>query len=440
MKWLLAPILPAWLAACVPSTHELREPVDATLSQRAGLDRKADVDALLAKPLDEQAAVKIALANNARLATALDDLGIAGGELATALGLGPLVVDGQLRWGAHGHEYEVDAVQNVLTLVTAPRRRAAASADLAAARATAAATALALAARTEIAFHDVIAAHQLVEMRRTAFDAADAAATVRERMHAAGNTTELALARDRAAREQARIELARAEATAELRREAIDDLLGLSGARTNWTATGMLPEAPQDPPQLDELETAAVTASLDLTAGRAHVEAADNRAGAMTVAAILPELGVGVSAIDRDGDVEVGPAIRLGLPLFDQRAGERARARAEAARRDHELAAAGVELRARARAVRVAALAAHAEARHIHDVLLPLRQQIVDETLLHYNAMDADPFELILARQNLADSGANYLEALRRYADAMTEVTALRRGVMIRRSLDDGQP
>jgi hypothetical protein len=180
-----------------------------------------------------------------------------------------------------------------------------------------------------------------------------------------------------------------------------------------------------------------VSASLDLAAGRAHVDAAGNRASATTVAAILPELGIGISAIDRDGSVELGPAIRIGLPLFDQRSGERARAHAEADRRDHELAAAGVELRARARAVRVAALAAHAEARHIHDVLLPLRQQIVDETLLHYNAMDADPFELILARQNVADSGANYLEALRRYADAMTEVTALRRGVMLRRSLDE---
>jgi outer membrane protein TolC len=440
MKWLLAFDLAAGLAACVPSTHELREPVDATLVQRAGLDRKADVDALLAKPLDEHAAVAIALANNARLAAALDDLGIAGGELATALGLGPLVVDGQLRWGAHGHEYEVDAVQNVLVLVTAPRRRAAAAADLAAARATAAATALVLAARTEVAFHDVIAAQQLVELRRTAFDAADAAATVRERMHAAGNTTELALARDRAAREQARIELARAETSAELRREAIDDLLGLSGARTHWTATGVLADPPPAAPLVDDLEAAAVTASLELAAGRAHVEAAGNLAAATTVAAILPELGIGVSAIDRDGDIEVGPAIRLGLPLFDQRAGDRARAGAEAARRDHELAATGVELRARARAVRVAALAAHAEARHVHDVLLPLRQQIVDETLLHYNAMDADPFELILARQSLADAGAMYLEALRRYADAMTEVTALRRGVMLRRSFDDGQP
>ena len=436
MKWLLA----LALSACVPSQHELADPVDALIRTRSGVERgKVDVDALLAKPLDAGAAVTIALANNARLAAALDDLGVAGGELAQALGLGPLVIDGQLRYGSHGHEYEVDAVQSVLTLVTAPRRRAAARADLAAARATAAATALELAARVEIAFHDYIAAQQLVELRRTAFDAADVAATVRERMHDAGNTTELALARDRAAREQARVDLSRSEAALEHRREPLDALLGLSGERTKWTTTGMLGDPPVTAPEVDDLEAASVAASLDLARAHDRRDATSNRAGAETVAAVLPELGVGVSAIDRDGAIEVGPAIRLGLPLFDQRAGERAKAEAAAARSEHELSATAVELRARARSVRVAALAAHAEARHLHEVVLPLRQQIVDETLLHYNAMDADPFELIVARRDLVDAGAQYLEALRHYADAMTEVTALRRGVMIRRS-DDGQP
>jgi hypothetical protein len=152
------------------------------------------------------------------------------------------------------------------------------------------------------------------------------------------------------------------------------------------------------------------------------------------VRAVLPELGVGASVIDRDGTIEVGPALRLGIPLFDQRAGDRARAQAEAARADHELVATAIELRAHARAVRVAALATYAEARHIHEVVLPLRQQIVDETLLHYNAMDADPFQLIIARRELADAGHQYLDALRRFADAMTEVAALRRGVLLRRS------
>jgi hypothetical protein len=61
--------------------------------------------------------------------------------------------------------------------------------------------------------------------------------------------------------------------------------------------------------------------------------------------------------------------------------------------------------------------------------VLPLRQQIVDETLLHYNAMDADPFQLIVARRDLADAGHQYLDALRRFRAAMAEVDALRAGV-----------
>ena len=250
-------------------------------------------------------------------------------------------------------------------------------------------------------------------------------------MHDAGNTTDLAQARDRDAREQARLDLARAEAAVEQQRERIDALLGLSGDRTKWSTGDRHADLPAAPPALDDLEVASVAASLDLAAGRARADAASNRLGVETLRAFVPELGVGASAIERDGGTEVGPAIRIGLPLFDQRQGPRAKARAELSRSQHELDATAIELRARARAARIAALAAYDEARHVHDVILPLRQQIVDETLLHYNAMDADPFQLIVARRELADAGHQYLDALRRYGDAMAEVTALRRGVSL---------
>jgi len=414
------------LASCVPSQQELRAPVIERVHAP-----KIDVSAALTRPIDSETAVAIALANSPRLAAALDELGVAGGDLASALGLGPTNVDVALRFGDKGHEYELDAVQNVLGLVAMPRRRAAAQAELAAVQAQAAATALRLAARVRIAFADLLAAQAEVELRHTAFDAADAAATVRERMHAAGNTTDLAQARDRDAREQTRIDLSRAEAELERRRERINALLGLTGAQTMWLASGTLHELPAQPPALDDLETAAVAASLDLTAGRARSEAAANRAGAAWLAAILPELGVGVSAMDRDGDLEIGPAIRIGIPLLDQRSGARARAKAELARSQHELMASAVELRAEARAARITALAAYEEARHLHDIVLPLRQQIVDETLLHYNAMDADPFQLIVARRELADAGHQYLDALRRYWNASAEVDALRAGVAL---------
>jgi outer membrane protein TolC len=419
---------------CVPSYSELRAPVDRDLARRMGgpVELDAAIAPLLAKPIDRDAAVRIALANSARLRAELSELGVAGGELASALRLGPVNVDVSTRFGKAGaYEFEVEVIQNILGLLTAPRARTAARADLAAARAHFAAAALQLAARVDIAFTDLLAAQQEVELRQTAFDAADAAALVRERMHAAGNTSDLALARDRDAREQARVDLARAEADVEIVREQLNALLGLSGDQTMWKAAGTLAELPASAPALDDLERAAVAANLELVAGRARVEGAANQLGAERVRAFLPDFGLGVSVVEHGAGVEVGPAARLGIPLFDQRAGERARAGAALVRAGHELTATAVELRAGARAARIAALAAHQEARHIREIVLPLRQQIVDQTLLHYNAMNADPFELIIARRQLAEAGHQYLDALRRYWNAMAAVTALRRGVHV---------
>jgi outer membrane protein TolC len=425
----------------MPSAHDVRAPVDADLDRRMGehvtLGAGA-IDKLLDEGLDEQRAVRIALANSPRMRAALAELGIARGELGAALGLGPLDVDASLRFGkfdsATGlrpYEFEVSLIQSLQGLVTAPRLRAAGRADIDAARASVTATALRLAGKVERAFHDLIAAQQEVELRRTAFDAADAAAMIRERMRAAGNTTDLAQARDRDAREQARLDLGRAEADVEAGREQLNALLGLSGAQTSWRATGTLRELPDAAPALDDLETASVQASVELAGGAAKVESAQNRAGAESVNAWLPDFGVGAAIVNHGAGVEAGPAIRIGIPLFDHRGGQRARARAELTKAEEELTAVAVELRANARAARIRALAAYAEAKHIRDIVLPLRQQIVDQTLLHYNAMDANPFELIVARRELADAGHQYLDALRRYWNAESEVRALRRGVQL---------
>ena len=420
------------LGGCTPSLTEVRRPVDGEVARRLGAPaRKADVRALLARPLDRDAAVAIAIANSARLAAAFDDLGIAGGGIGAALGLGPLEVDGALRFGSHT-EKEVDIVQNVLGLITAGKRRAAARAELEAAQAMAAAATLKLVGNVEIAFADVLAAQQELELRRTAFSAADAAALVRERMHAAGNASDLARAQERDAREQARVDVGRAEAEVEAKRERLNALLGLSGADTAWSAKGELAELPAAPPQLDKLETTAVAASLELAAGRASVSGATNRASDERWRTVLPELGVGVSVhSDADRGTSVGPMIRLGIPLLDWRGGERMTANAQLSRAQHELTASAVELRARARAARITALAAYQEARHLWTVVLPLRQQILDETVKHYNAMDASPFELVHARRELTEGRADHLDALRRYWRAIAEVTALERGVSL---------
>ena len=426
------------LAACVPSRTELWRPVDAQVQRRLGVAPTWTVDgqapdaavaALLARPLDLDAALRIALATNRHLQASYAELGIAAGELGTASLPRPLDVGVEYKVGlgeAHD-ELEIHAVQDILGLIP---RRAAATDLLAAARARAVAATVRLAGAVEVAFWDVVAAQDLLAQRRTAFEAADAAAELAERMHAAGNTTALALARERANREDARVAVGRAEVDVEARREAMNQALGLTGDATAWTIAAHLPE-PAAVPALDTLEADAVAASLELEALRAEGEAARYDVGAARFMSWFPDLGVGAAASREDGDWSVGPAVRIGLPLFDQGRGARTRAWASLRRAEHALAAAAVDLRAAARAARQRVLGAHAEAVHLRDVVVPLRREIVAETLRQYNAMNASTFELLAARRELAETEGRAIDAQRRLAAALAEATAIRRGVRL---------
>jgi len=431
------------LVACVPSRSAVFGPVDREVERRVGVRATwhdnadprvpAAIAALLEKPLDREAAVRIALATNRRLQAQFDGLGIAAAEVASATVLRPLEVDIETKYsGGSLDEVEIDVTQDILDLIQLPQRRGIARADLAGARARAVAATVTLVAKVELAYLDVVAAQQELDLRQTAFDAASASAEIAERQHAAGNISDVALFRERDQREQARIDLGRAQVDVETRRSALDEQLGLSGETTKWTVGQRLAELPDAMPTLDTLEHDAVAASLDLEALRADAEAAAGRVGVARVRAWLPELGVGVAADRKDGEWDAGPALSIGIPLFNQQQGPRTKANAELKRSRNEAIATAVELRARARAARQRVLGTHAEARHLRDVVLPQRQRIVDETLKQYNAMNASTFELLVARRDLVDAGRQYIDALRRFWRASSEVRALARGAMPR--------
>ena len=434
---------------CVPSRTAVFGPVDREIERRIGVGASwhdsadpripAAVTSLLQKPLDRDSAVRIALATNRRLQAQYDQLGIAASEVAAATVLAPLELDLETKVSRSGdvHEIELDATQDILDLIQLPQRRGVARADLDAARARAVAATVQLVARVEAAYLDLIAALQELELRQTAFDAASASAEIAERQFAAGNISEAALLRERDQREQARIELGRAQVEAEARREPLNDVLGLSGANTKWTIETRLAELPNEMPALDSLERDAVANSLDIAALRAEAEAAAGRLGIARVRAFVPELGVGVAADHANGEWDVGPALSIGIPLFNQQQGPRARANAELRRARNEATATAVELRARAREVRQRVLGTYAEARHLRDVVLPQRQRLVEETLKQYNAMNASTFELLSVRRDLVDAGRQYIDALRQFWRASADARALARGALPRSGSDE---
>ncbi len=445
MKGVLLSLVLAF-GGCVPSRTTVFRPVDREIERRLGMgaiwgDERvpAAIDQLLQAPLDRDAAVRIALAKNRRLQAQYDQLGIAASDIASATVLAPLQVDLQYKVAldGDGSEIEIEAVQDILDLLQMPQRRGAARADLEAARSRAVAATVELVANVERAYVDMVAAQQQLELRQSAFDAASASADITERMHAAGNTPDLALARERDRREQTRIDVARSQLDVEEAREAMNEALGLSGKDTLWSVATRLPEIPQAVPALDTIERDAVAASLDLAAIRSETEAAAGRLGIARLRSVLPELGVGVAASRKDGEWEAGPALSFGLPIFNQQQGPRARANAQLRRSRNEASATATELRAQARATRQRVLAAHAEVRHLRDVVMPLRQRIVDETLKQYNAMNASTFELLSAQRDLVEGGRQYIDALRRFWRASADARALVRGAMPRGGSND---
>jgi cobalt-zinc-cadmium efflux system outer membrane protein len=435
-------LLFAVIGACVPSQRSVFEPVDHEVERRVGVGvawdarTSAAITALLEKPIDRDAAVRIALATNRRLQAEYDKLGIAAAEIADATVLHPLEVEVKAKLeNGDIHELEIDAIQDIMGLLQMPQRRSAAHADLEAARARAVRAAVELVANVELAYLDVVAAQQQLELWQTALDAAAASAEIAERQHAAGNISQLALARERDQRAQATVDVTRAEVEVRVARAAFENVLGLGGD-VKWTIAGRLADLPAAAPVLDTLETDALATSLEISALRAEKSAAEDRRGIARVRSVLPALGVGVAADRQDDEWAVGPAIAIGIPLFDQQQGPRARANAEIKRARNEEAATAIAVRAHARAVRERVAGAYAEAKQLHDVVVPQRQLIVNETLKQYNAMNASTFELLSARRELVDAGRQLIDATRRFWRASADARALARGVMLG-SLDD---
>jgi len=440
----LAPALVALLlSACVASRADLFRPVDREVDRRLGLDvtwrdatrngpLSASMAHLLTRPLSLDTAVRLALARNRGLQADFESLGIAGAALADATVLPPTEVDFDYKLGLSGEggEVELTVVQDVLALIQLGQRRGSASADLAAARARAVAATLALAADTTRAWDELVAAQQLADLEDDARQATAALAELGQRMWAAGNLSALDLNRLQSQAESVALSAARAATDAQVAKAALGALLALPPEQT-WSAARQLPDPPAEPPDLTTLAHDAHTRSLELVALDAEAEAAADRLGYAEVRAWLPELGLGAAFSRRDGEGwEAGPAVRLGLPIFDQQQGPRARAAAEVRRARSRAAATASAIDAAVDALRARATAAWAEARLYRDVVLPLQHDIVDGLVRHYNAMDASTVELVQGRRDLVDAGRQAVQATRRYWTTMAEVDALARGVL----------
>ncbi len=244
-------------------------------------------------------------------------------------------------------------------------------------------------------------------------------------LRAAGNISELELANHEILASEPKLDSAQAKADVLDARENLTMLMGLSGAQADsWTISADLPELPgKNSTETLALETLALQQRQDLLAARHATLAAASAAGLAESAGMLSGTTIGADYV-RDADVKstLGPSISVPIPIFDQ--GQAAASRAQSLYRqqqDHYLGLA-IQIRAQVRQASNQLAAARDKAQYYHDSVIPLRHRIVDQTQLHYNGMFASIFELLQARQDEIDANAHYIEALRDYWIAQTQL------------------
>jgi outer membrane protein, heavy metal efflux system len=383
---------------------------------------------LLQDGLTADRAVEIALAHNRDLLAALEELGIARADLIAASTVRNPILDGEVRFpGSPRTPFEIALTQTLIDLFQLRSRRALGRAEFEAVRLRVAGAVIALSAEVRADYYTLQAAQQALAQQRTISEAAEASAELARRQHDAGNISDLDLENEQALYERAKLDLARAELD-ELR--ARERLLAGFGALETLPLTLPSQAAPagEDERSPEEVE-AALARRIDVSLAQAEVEAA-RRALPLARAEVFDELAAGVHRErEPDGKSTTGPAAIIPIPIFDRGLAGRTRAVAVLRRAEQRLHALTVTARSEARTARERLLEARARAEYLRDVIVPRRQRILHLTQLEYNAMLRGAFDLIRARQGLADALREQVLAIRDYWLARTELETAMSGV-----------
>ena len=365
---------------------------------------RAATHELLAKPLNADDAVKVALLNNRGLQATYADLGIAEADVVQAGRLrNPGFSFTRLR-RADEIEIERSFLFDVLGLITMPLRTDLERRRFALTQNRIAAEVLQLAADTRRAWYAAVAAQESAAYAEQVKQAAEASAELARRMAAAGNFSKLDHAREQTFYAEATAQLARARQNAVSQRERLTRLMGLWGDDLRFQIPARLPALPKAARDIAALETQAIKNRLDV---QGAMQEAENLAASMGLTRATGFINVFEVGYQRNSAShlprQTGYEIELRLPIFDWGGAKVARAEHTYMQAVNRAADTAVRARSEVREAYAAYRTAYDLAKHYRDEIVPLRKHISEEVLLRYNGMLMSVFELLAdARQQVA--------------------------------------
>ena len=375
------------------------------------------IQKLLAQPLTADGAAQIALLKNAGFQARLQGLGLAQADLVRAGLLENPIFFAGVRFPAGGGQTntEFSITQNFLSVLTLLLEKRVAKGRLEQAQFDVSEAVLDLAAEVKEATYALQSAEEMLEYLRTVTKAQEAAASLAERQLEAGTINALDLSRQQAAYHDAQVTLIREESEVAQARERLGLLMGLP-TQEKWEVAHRLPDLPSSDPSPGGLEELALSQRWDLMAARKEPEILA-REQIINRLSLFPTLRLGLDTDQEspEGTRLTGPALEISLPVFDQRRASGARITAQRRQSEYLVAALEREIRSEVRMAQTQLVAARRAADEYRSRLLPLRQQIVGESLKRYNYMLLGVFQLLQTKQDEIETHSRYTGALKDY-------------------------
>jgi outer membrane protein TolC len=429
----------ALLASGCASISENRgfDAVSALAAERLGKDarllRTGDdarslaslIDEKLRTPLQADDAVQIALLNNRALQSAYWNVGIAEADLVQAGRLQNPSFSFQRTHQGNEVDLERSLTLNLVRMLTAPLAQRIEGRRFEQTKLMVANQMLLHAAETRRAYFEAVAAAQGVAYSMQVSGAAQASAELTGRMAQAGNSSQLDLAREQAFHAEATAAVGRAGKRAVAAREKLTRLMGLWGSGAQYRLPDRLPDLPAAPANLDDIERIAIRDRLDIQAAKVEAAQTASSLGLTKTTRFINVLDLGYVRNSSAGQPSApGYAITLEIPLFDWGAARVAKSEAIYMQAVNKLAQTATEARSEARESYLDYRTSYDLAKHYRDLVIPLRKKISDETLLRYNGMLISVFELLADSREQASAVNSYIDALKDYWIAQTNLEA----------------
>lgn len=420
-------IAAATLAGCASTSWQPPSQLRTTEAQQQLAQDEAQ--RLLAQPLGADEAVALALSNSHALQAALAQHAAALAQARDQARLpNPVFAFERLLQGEHKE------ITRVLTLglaefITWPQRQRVAQHTQQAERLRVASTLVQTTFDVRRAWIEAVSAQQKQRYFEDVLTAAQAAATLAQRMHAAGNFNRLTLAREERALLDARNEHTRAVHAARATRERLVRALSLTQTQAaQLKLPERLPDLPTPPRAQPSSQTLA--ARLDMQLAQAQLTATARELGLTQVTRWIDGLHVSAVRKVESGDAPWrGYEIALPLPIFDWGDAREGAAQARYVAQLNHTAQVGVEARSQLIEAHQAYLSAHDVAqRHVQHIA-PLRDVLAEENLLRYNGMLVSVFDLLAQARAHAADVVSTLDAQREFWLADAQLTAAMAGL-----------